>query len=397
MTLARSAVGVIAAAVVVVAALALSAAVAAPFVPTDDAQILERLPEKSDPSLKDIKRMRLALAAQPDSLQLAAPLAKRAIEASRELGDPRYLGQAQAALKPWWTVVDPPPTALLLRATIKQSNHDFDGAISDLDRLIARNAADGQALLTRATVLTVQGKYEAGRADCTRLARLTVALVTAGCMAAPMSLSGESTAAYLALTDALAQAPNVNAGVREWALTLAAEIAQRRGDFTAADLHFRQAFSLDPHDPYLVAAYSDFLLARGRPAEVPPLIGDQTRNDNLLLRLALAEARLPAADAAFTEHRQELVDRFDAARQRGDTLHKREEARFRLNLEKDPPGALKLARENWLVQREPADLQILVDAATATGDRTTLDEARKWIAENHLEDVALAAVARTRE
>jgi tetratricopeptide (TPR) repeat protein len=380
---------VLSAALIVTAAGASSVS-AAPFIPKDDAQVLERLPEKSDPSLKDIRRMRAALAANPQNLDVAAPLARRAIEASRELGDPRYLGQAEAALKPWWTLTEPPRIALLLRATVKQSNHDFDGAIADLDRLLARNPLDGQALLTRATVLAVQGKYDASRADCERLARLTLPLVTASCIAAPMSLSGESATAYRSLTDALAQAPNNNAEVREWALTLAAEIAERRGDFAAAEAHFREALALDPRDPYLIAAYADFLLARDRAAEVLPLIGDQTRNDNLLLRLALAEARLPGAQAAYTEHHQELVDRFNAAHQRGDALHKREEARFRLTLEHDAQGALKLARENWKVQREPADLRVLVEAATAARDEATLAEARKWIAEHRLEDVALA-------
>src|SRR5205823_8415508 len=93
-------------------------------------------------------------------------------------GDPRFFGQAQAALAPWWKQPDPPPQALLLRATLKQSTHDFMGALTDLDRVLAANPRDGQALLTRATVLTVQGRYAEARADCARIAGLTVALVT---------------------------------------------------------------------------------------------------------------------------------------------------------------------------------------------------------------------------
>jgi len=56
-------------------------------------------------------------------------------------------------------------------------------------------------------------------------------------------------------------------GIRAWALTLAAEIAARRGDVDAADTHFREAFSLDPGDAYLRAAYADFLLDIGRPRD----------------------------------------------------------------------------------------------------------------------------------
>jgi len=364
---------------------------AAPYIPSADDVVLERLPERSDPSLRDLKRLRAELSTRPRDLALAVRLARRAIEASRESGDPRFLGQAQAALSPWWAQTDPPAAALLLRATIRQSFHDFNGAIADLDRLIARSPTDGQALLTRATVLAVLGKYDEARADCNRIATLTLPLVVAGCLAAPDSLSGHSQSAYEALTDSVARAPSVDAGLREWALTLAAEIAERRGSAPIAEEHFRGALKLDARDPYLQAAYADFLLDQQRPSEVVPLLKDRTRNDALLLRLALAESRLPELHADFEVHRADLAARFAAARRRGDSLHRREEARYTLELARDPAAALKLARENWEVQREPADLRILVAAATAAGDSATLQQARTWADTHRLEDTFVNA------
>src|SRR5438445_6557733 len=108
-----------------------AAACAKPYVPDDDAIVLERLPERADPSLKELRRMRTALAADPRDLERAADVAQRAIEAGRATGDPRFLGQAQAALAPWWNASDPPHRAALLRATLKQSQHDFAGALAD--------------------------------------------------------------------------------------------------------------------------------------------------------------------------------------------------------------------------------------------------------------------------
>jgi tetratricopeptide (TPR) repeat protein len=351
-----------------------SSVLAAPYVPADDAIVLERLPEQADPSLKALKRMRAMVAANPGRIELAVPYARRAIEASRAIGDPRFLGQAEAALAPWWTAADAPAPALLLRATIKQSRHDFPGALADLDRLIAARPGDAQALLTRATVLTVQGRYDEARRDCAQLAPRTSALVSATCMAGAMR---NDAAAYRVLMEAPAAAHD-DAGVRAWALTLAAEIAARRGDVDSAERHFRAALTLDPRDAYLKGAWSDFLLNRGRASEVLPLVQDETRNDALLLRLALAERSLPDHASAYREHRAELAARFDAARARGDTVHRREEARFRLTIENDAPGALRLARDNWDVQREPADLRILVEAAQAAGDRAALALARAW-------------------
>ncbi|HEY2990629.1 MAG TPA: hypothetical protein VGL11_23140 [Candidatus Binatia bacterium] len=368
---------------------------AKPYLPIEDDVVLERLPEKVDPTLRDVKRLRTALDRNPGDLALAARLARRAIEAARETGDPRFFGQAQAALAPWWNEPNPPAQALLLRATLKQSTHDFPGALADLGRLIAANPRDGQAVLTRATVLTVQGRYAEARADCARMARLTVPLVTIACDAAAASVSGEAASAYRALTGALA-ARAADAGLAEWAQTLAGEIAQRRGDAAAAEAHFRAALALDPRDPYLLGAYADFLLDRNRPAEVVPLLKDYTRNDNLLLRLALAEARLPEMRSSFAAHRSDLEDRYDAARRRGDTLHRREEARYALEIAGNRERALALARENWKVQRESADLRILVSAAMAARDTAVLREAGDWVRAHRLEDAAVAALLQTR-
>src|SRR5947207_5983317 len=169
---------------------------AVPYVPENDAILLERLPEQTDPSLKALKRMRAALRVNPSNLDVAAPVAKRSIEAARATGDPRFLGQAQAALAPWWTMSDPPEPALLLRATLKQSQHDFVGAIADLDRLIAIAPVYAQARLTRATVLTVIGQYDKARRGCASLTPLASPLAVAACDAGPASLSGDAESAY---------------------------------------------------------------------------------------------------------------------------------------------------------------------------------------------------------
>jgi predicted Zn-dependent protease len=360
-------------------------AAAAPYVPDGDGVVLERLPERGDGELAALKRMRLALARDPRDLGLAVAVARRAHEAARTRGDPRYLGQAQAALAPWWNDDAAPAAALLARASLKQAQHDFTGALADLDRLITMQPALAQAALSRAVVLAVVGRYADARRDCASLAERVSALVVAGCDATPASLSGDAGSAYETLVRALER----DAGppdVREWALTLAAELAARRGERLAAERHFAAALALDPRDPYLKGAYADFLLDGDRPRDVVALLAADARDDGLLLRLALAEARLPEHRAAFDAHRAELAARFDAARRRGDSLHRREEARFRLWIEADAQSALALARANFDVQREPADLRVLIESARASGDAAALAVASNWIATHRLED-----------
>ncbi len=78
----------------------------------------------------------------------------------------------------------------------------------------------------------------------------------------------------------------------------------------------------------MLGAYSDWLLDQQRAADVIALVGNETRVDALLLRLALAQraARRPEAAATI----ETLRARFDASRARGDAVHQRENARFEL-------------------------------------------------------------------
>ncbi len=362
---------------------------ARPYVPESDAVVLERLPEATDPALAELKRLRAAAANAPGDVELAIVVARRAIAASRQRGDPRFLGYAQAALAPWWGAADAPVAVLVLRATIRQSRHEFAPAIADLDRALATRPGDGQALLTRASVLTVLGRYDEALRDCRALARHAPPLIVTTCAAAPASLNGRAEAAYRELVHTLEGGAGIDPGVRAWALTLAAEIAVRRGDPAAED-HFRSALAADPRDAYARGAYADFLLDAGRPREVIALLAQDTTNDPLLLRLVLAEAQVPEAARTYAAHRTDLAARFDAARRRGDSVHGREEARFRLVIERNTAWALELARANWTVQHEPADLRVLVDAATAADDSATLAEARHWLTATRLEDSTIA-------
>ena len=87
-----------------------------------------------------------------------------------------------------------------------------------------------------------------------------------------------------------------------------------------------------------------------------------------------------------------LEDRFAAARQRGDTTHRAEEARYQLRLRGNPQEALRLAAENYRVQREPRDARILLEASIAAGDSAAAQAARDWLASSGFEDARLRAL-----
>ena len=144
----------------------------------------------------------------------------------------------------------------------------------------------------------------------------------------------------------------------------------------------------------MLGVYSDWLLDQGRAGEVVELLGKETSVDPLLLRLALAQAALKRPEAAAST--ATLRARYEASLARRDNSHRRDHARFELALGGNPRQALALALDNWKVQREPADLRILAEAAAATGDVAALGIVKRWLAESGLEYPAVAALVVSR-
>jgi hypothetical protein len=376
-----------------------SLGVAAPFLPESDAQVLERLPgTPGDAQAREVRARRAALANDPRNLALALEAARADVTRARAEGDPRFLGYAQAALAPWWDAAEPPSEVLLLRAAIRQGLHDFEGALGDLRAVLDRDPANAQAWLTQALIQQTRGDYAEARRSCTRLlaaARRSTALQLTAltCANSVASFAGEAGRSYGALRAAFAAegdaaaAERAAAADRVWILGVLADMATRLGDVAAARVHYEDALALAPRDSVLRMAYADLLLDQGEAAAALRLLGDETRNDGFLLRVALAERALGAPTLAA--HVADLRARFAAARLRNDQRHLREEARFTLELLHDPGAALALAQRDWAVQREPEDARVLLAAAAAAGDDAAAAPVREWIAAHRVEDVRL--------
>jgi Tfp pilus assembly protein PilF len=179
-------------------------------------------------------------------------------------------------------------------------------------------------------------------------------------------------------------------GQRLWLLTRLGEVSAWQGQSARAERHYRDALALGQDDGYLLAAWTDFLLDNKRPAEVVKLLAAWEASDPLLLRLAEAETllQLPAAKA----HVQALDDRFAAAKLRGDTTHRAEEARFQLRLRGNPALAVQLATANYQVQKEPRDLRVLLESALAARDTAAAQPGRNWLQSTGFEDARLRAL-----
>ncbi|WP_413763757.1 tetratricopeptide repeat protein [Variovorax sp. Varisp41] len=378
---------------------AAGAARAAPRVPASDDEVVEKLPAIAG-WLDAQRKLRRELAQRPGDEATAIEAATTYLDLARSQGDARYAGQAAAALQAWDTtpIAQTPPAVLVMRATVAQFLHDFDGAESLLKAALARRPADPQGWITLATVLRVRGRYNESDAACRALGRVGPALYGVACLAENAGLRGNHAAARDALRGlladpALAGAPR--AGTRQWLWTSIAEIEELAGRPAEADAAYRKALAAE-RSGYLLLAYSDFLQRAGRVGEIPSLLAKEARSDAVLLRLAIARMHPNARPAprAVVPEAEELRERFEAAALRPGTTaqHAREEAMFALDVQGDAKRAVELARLNLRLQREPIDLLVFARAASAAGDAAAREEARALMREIGLKDARVDAI-----
>ncbi|HEY5898694.1 MAG TPA: hypothetical protein VIV54_14090 [Burkholderiales bacterium] len=368
-----------------------TAALALPHIPRDDAAVVEQLPGRRDaPAQGELRRLRAALAEQPGDPQRAAALGKRYFELANAEGDPRYIGYAEAALRPWQTD-DAPAEVLYVRGLLLQYRHDFDAALTRFAAALRQDPQHYGARAWRAAIFMVRADYAAAARECAALPVDRDDIHAIGCASYIEATTGKLRPAYERLSRALRENVDTAPQARLWLLTRLAEMAWRLDDKAAAERWFRQALALGVDDNFLLADYADFLLEEGRAKEVVPLLRDWTRSDTLLLRLAMAEKRLGMREAQG--HIQALGERFAAAALRGERLHMGEEARFLLDLKGDAKGALRVGLENWKEQREPRDALVVLEAAVAARAPAAAAPVLEWLHDSRFESPRLRRVA----
>jgi tetratricopeptide (TPR) repeat protein len=358
---------------------AVPAAPAGPYLPISDSTVLAELPAGT--RYADVSARRTA----GSRIDVAIPLAQFYIQQSRLSGDLRYLGYAQAVLAPWVRHTPPVPDVLVLQATLEQSRHEFSTSLATLDGALAARANDPQALLIKATVLRVLGRYPEAGAACEQFSRIVEPRLGALCIQSLRGLSGHLESAYATLQQISPQGW-LNSE-KSWWYSELGEMAVRLGRDDEAQRWFQQDLNLVPTDFYVRAAYADLLLRQGRLGEVLTLLQGRESFEPLLLRIAIAQRRLH--DARLAQSSARLKAAFAAEEQRGEAVHRREQARFLLEVEDQPTLSLAAALKNWAVQREPDDVLVLVSAANSAGSPTAAQPALEFVRAAGLGDARL--------
>ena len=399
----------------------------APYMPTTEDEVLQEVPSVADPAVAAIRSLRARYDAAPHDLAAALALADAYVDYGRQVGDAHYAGYAEALLMPWLRPeragtgarraapgaargaaedagagaaagaggvavgATAPANVLVTEATILQYRHEFDPARELLNRALQTDPRNAQAWLTLATLDMVQGDYGAAGKDCahvTNSAGLEMGIACAGNL---RSYVGQAQQSRRLLMQAEASAARLPASYQAWVQGLLAETAERLGDWPGAELHYRNALRLLPQDNFLLVAYADFLLDRGRAAEVLPLLAGHEQSDTAYLRIALAQAAQNSTD--LQRYVWIMAARFEALRLRGSDYFGREQSRFALLLEHDPQTALEMAQRNWQVQKAPWDIRVLFEAALAANRPQAAAEVLEFYRRTRLEDPVIEPLA----
>jgi Tfp pilus assembly protein PilF len=367
---------------------------AEPYIPSGDTTLLETLTvTRNDPWWREAQPLRSRLSEDPNNIVAAAALARRYVERGLQRSELHLLGFAQVALQPWWSLAEPPVEVAVLRAQIAQHAHQFALAMNELNGVLTRDPGHRQARLTRASLALVRGDLAVARADCRALLRGDDTLYATTCIAAVASRSGALASSRQLLSRLLRGEVGARFAGATWAYGWLAEMARRSGDLEDAEKWLRLALNDSPQDTLNLAALADVLIEQRRYAEAVALLDRPSPPDPLLVRLALAQQAIdpPAARSATAV----LQDRFDAARALGEIADLREWSQFLLDIRADFPLALAAAKQNWALQREPEDLILLLRTARQAQDQESLEQARRWLAATHLEDVRIERILST--
>lgn len=348
---------------------------------------LQAAPEPINTEFKDDRILAELPASAPETLperttpERTADTLQTLITQARTSGDPRYLGYAQSLIGQW---PDNQLTdrLLVLRATLRQSLHQFDAARADLARVLSGTVdrrQQVQARLTLANLELVQGRYAEARHHCQALRSGYPGLIADSCQALVSARTGNAELAYRALKRQVNKATSAgisNPTGRLWAEGTLGDIAAQTG-MGSAPMHWQNVLSGNPDDLYIRGQLADWHLEQGNLDSVLALTRGYDAVDTLAVIRAIAMNRMAHPDADALN--QQLRQRFAEARWRGAMLHKRDFARFQLDVEQRTGVALEFAIENWQSQREPLDTRLALRAALAADNSEQLQQVVDWL------------------
>ncbi len=285
------------------------------------------------------------------------------------------------------------PKAYALRARARSTLHLFQDALSDLDTSEKLGQPPEKNLPTRASIAAGQGDLERALTLYRTVNQESPAAGSLGAEASVLAKLGRFEEASARFREAHAAYGDSSPLTPAWLHFEEGTVCERRGDRACATGHFRAALGLLPtyahaasHLATLVpaeeaVAFLTPLLATSDDPEVAQMLGerllDQGKTDEANQHLTAAQkaydALVDVHPAAFSDHA----------------------GWFYLDVKKDAPKALSLAKKNLAVRRDARAYELALLAAIESKSTEDLCAIRKdAMAYPYLSSIAKSAVER---
>lgn len=358
-----------------------------PTVPKSDDVVLQRLPKTLSLNRDRMASIRERLAADPENVELAVAAAQGFIKMGNDESDPRFYGYARAAIETWWPAKAPSAEIAKIRAKLKEKDHLYLEAISELEELLQRHPRDIQAWVEVANLYRVVGDYEKAWAASQQLDKIADPTTQLVCRAPILAATGRAEEA-LDLLQKLESSELKREELTPWIVTTQAGIAASLGEVKKADSLYRKALQLNSGSVHLKRTYADFLIDYQQEEPVLALLAEHLNDNGCLLLLAVAANRL-GKDDLTSRLKTKLAVRFKEIRLRGSLPHGRFESRYELALNGDPERALEIALENWKLQKEIRDSRAVLESALAAGKPNIAKPAIEFLQQSGCQDAAI--------
>ena len=305
--------------------------------------------------IKQLEQQAFGSQSAPDQVTLAQAY----LQLARQPGWSRYFDKAQQLLKNAHT----PSSAVywLALADSAQQQHQFEDALNYLAKAQQLEPSDINALLMKNRIYLVQNNTTAALAECKKLLGQQELFLLSLCSLEATGRQGKTQDSYKALQLLARQQQTVPLAQQQWLLAVLAEQAEalhqpKQARAWLEQLLFAAQSELAPLP--LWVKWADLTLQQDAALvyqKLQYLHQQQTLEDSLLLRLALAEKQ-----QGMEQNYQHLMQQRVALReQRQDKLHSADLAHYYLRLVPVPEKALYYARLNFQQAQEPDDQQLL--------------------------------------
>lgn len=365
-------------------------------IPADDSVVLEVLPRSLWGKRDILVSLQSRLKENPTDALLAFQVANFFVEAGDLGSDPRFYGFARAALKPWWNAEIVPPPILRLRAKLKEKEHRYDDAIEDLVLLTSTRSDDAQATMELVNLYRLKGDLRKANFWLDKLAQFATEIPVAISRMPLDAMSGRAEKTLATLERLIPKIETDFPAAMTWVRMTQAETSEILGHYDDAIKFYKDALQASPRNFSVKRAFSDLLIRQGSFDDALAMVEHDLADDGCLLMAAVAARGAGHLDKAGVWADQ-LKQRFDETRQRGDQPHRRFVTRYYLDLADDPKLALSEALDNWEHQKEMIDARLVFRSAIAFRRRDAAQGVIGFLDECKCQDAASAKLRRELE